>query len=239
MESDSIQELPFEMTPQISRLLQELSDFYDEFYVEETGKPITLRTYKGDEKPTDKKENNVFDLIDYLNTIGATEDAGKSPNKIIPAEESDTGKDFYYIEYYTLKILNIEPIRKLLGEAAFVVPVLRKIQARLITMDGNGDFYRGKQHEVISFRNKEDGAYQIFVAIYKLTDGAGGRVKFADISRFMKERFRKEVGKKTITNAIDNTINRKRLMPKITPEGRVILERDGSGESIVFNNPQL
>ncbi len=239
MESTAIQELPFEMTPQISRLLQELSDFYDDFYIEETGKPITLRTYSGDEKPTDKSENNIFGLIDYLNTTGATEDAGKSPFKIIPEEESVTGKDLYYIEYYTLKILNIELIRKLLGEAASVVPVLRKTQARLIIMDGNGDFYRGKQHEVISFRNKEDGAYQIFVAIYKLTDGAGGRVKFSDVSRFMKERFRKVVDKKTITNAIDNTINRKRLMPKVTPEGRMILERDGYGESIVFNNPQL
>lgn len=239
MESVSKQELSFEMTPQISRLLQELSDFYDEFYVEETGKPIILRTYKGDEKPTDKKENNIYDFIDYLITNGAIEDAGKSPNKIIPAEESDTGKDFYYVEYYTLKILDIQPIRNLLGEAASVVPVLRKIQAHLITMDNDGDFYRGKQREVISFRNKKDGAYQIFVAIYKLTDGAGGRVKFSDISHFMKERFKRMVNKKTITNAIDNTINRKRLMPKITAEGRMILERDGSGESIVFNNPEL
>jgi len=236
MESDSAQKLPFELTPHTHRLLQDLSDFYDEFYIEETGRPMILRTYKNDEKPTDKKENNIYDLIEYLTAKGAVEDAGKSPFKIVSAEESDTGKDFHYVEYYTLKILNVEPIKKLLGIPVSGSP---KIQLRLIAMDGDGDFYRGKQREVIDFRNKEDGAYQIFVAIYKLTDGAGGRVTFSDISRFMKERFKKSIDKKTITNAIDNTINRKRLVPVVTPEGRKILERDGAGESIVFNNPQI
>lgn len=152
--------------------------------------------------------------------------------------------------YLILKVLQIEPIEKLHSEIVALEQETegrsKNLRARpvrgvprLIEKDGEGNFFRGKRKDLIKFRNHTDGAYKIFEAIFTLTNEVGGRIPFSEIIRYMKDQHNMTIAKKTITNAIDNTINRKRLRPKTLPDGNMILERDGSGESIVFNNPEL
>ncbi|QQG38050.1 MAG: hypothetical protein HYS26_00640 [Candidatus Kaiserbacteria bacterium] len=152
--------------------------------------------------------------------------------------------------YLILKVLQIEPIKKLHNEIITLeqeeekrtknlVARPTKEGPRLIEKDGEGDFFHGKRRTIIKFRSKDDLAYQIFEAIYTLSNEVGGRVGFDEIIRYMKSQHNKTLRKKNITNAIDDTIDYKKLKPNKLPGGRKILERDGFGKSIIFNNPEL
>jgi len=238
---NSMKKLPFEITPQIHRYLKELSDFYDEFYVEETKKVFILHTYKNEEKPTAKNENNIFYFVDYLKEIGALKDVGKSPFAIKPKEETGLNEDFYYTEYFTLEILDIKQIRALLRntEVKEKTRITTKNMKRLIMMDGEGDFVIGKDNDPVAFKSKSAGYYKVFVAIYKLTSGTGGHISYKKISEYIKIHFKdKEMTIKNIQNHINNSIKR-RYLEKRTPDGKEIISTDSEGKEIIFYNPVI
>lgn len=236
-----MRKLPFEITPQIHRYIKELSDFYEDFYVEETGKTFILHTYKNEEKPTEKSENNIFYFIDYFKELGALKEVGKSPFAIKSREETSLDEDFYYVDYFTLKILDIKPIRTLLKniktKEEIIIPT--KNTKRLIVMDGEGDFVIGKNNDPIPFKSKSAGYYKVFVAIYKLTSGTGGHVSYKKISEYIKIHLKnKEMTIKNIQNHINNSIKR-RYLEERTPDGKEILSTDSEGKEIIFCNPVI
>lgn len=236
-----MEKLPFEITPQIHRYLKELSDFYDEFYVEETKKTFVLHTYKNEERPTEKSENNIFYFVDYFKEQGVLKDVGKSPFAIKPKEETSLNEDFYYTEYFTLKILDIKPIRVFLKNIKVEEKkeIVNKNTKRLISMDGEGDFTIGKNNDTIPFKSKGAGYYKVFVAIYNLTSGTGGHVSYKKISEYIKIHFKeKEMTIKNIQNHINNSIKR-RYLEKRTPTGKEIISTDSEGKEIIFCNPVI
>ncbi|MEK7635199.1 MAG: hypothetical protein AAB446_02090 [Patescibacteria group bacterium] len=242
-----VKKLPFEITPQIKRYLKELLVFHEQFCVK-TDRTFILHTYTNKETPTEKNDNNIFDFFEYFFEIGSLEDAGNSEFGTLSEEKSGLEGGFKYVTSYTVKILNIKPIKTLLKKVESAAKkevekpdVLNKSDIkRLISMDTEGDFFRGKQKDILPVRTKEDDAYRIFVSIYRLTDGAGGQIMYQNISGYMKANYKKEVSVKKISNAIDNTIIRKYFSRiNATPDGRKILRRDGVGKSIYFYNPVI
>lgn len=242
-----MKKLPFEITLQIKRYLRELLVFHEQFCVK-TDRTLILHTYTNKEIPTEKNDNNILDFFEYLFEIGALEDAGNSEFKKLTEEKSGLEGGFDYVASYTVKILDIKPIRKLLKKIEIVskkeiekLDVSNKNDTkRLILMNGEGNFTKGKDKDPIRFKNTKADYYKVFVAIYKITNGVGGSVTYKEISAYIKSYLegKKDLDAKCIQNHINNSL-RRRYIGRYTPDGEGILSADYTGKKVIFYNPVI
>ncbi len=66
-----MEQLPFEITPQIPRYLHSLIAYEKEFMLSDTGATVLIESYLKNEHPTDYSESNNSSFWNYLTEIGA------------------------------------------------------------------------------------------------------------------------------------------------------------------------
>ena len=108
----STQKLPFEITPQIKRYLEEISNFNNEFFAHDSGKVFTQEFYLANEKPTHRLEESNQNFWKYLQENKAIKLVGKPTLKTVYYSDLDEGMVVPF--QYRFKVLDIKPIEELL-----------------------------------------------------------------------------------------------------------------------------
>lgn len=234
-------DLPFEITPQIKRYLDELTEFSDNFI---EGQRYIVDSYSGNEKPSYRATENMLRFFKYIQSEKLAECEESPVGVFIKYDDIENEGYVGHTKNWKVKVLGINSIRELRNKIEALSQTEKEKQIgntrRLIYMDGEGDFTIGKLKDAIPFKSKKAGYYKVFVAIYKITSGAGGRASYKEIAEHIKKHFgrKKELTTKDIQNAINNSIKRLYLEER-TPDGKEILSTDSERKAILFYNPRI